>query len=257
LVNFMKLVQNENMKIYQRARTWIMLGIVCMIPILISLLFYITMSGEGATNWEVMSLESLVLIVLITIFAAVMAADSVAGEFTWGTIKLLLIRPWSRSMILLSKFVSLVLFALFFMIVAYVFTFIVNILFFGYTNSPDAAWNTTLLYLYQFISLIFVVSFAFMLSAAFRSGGLAIGLSVFLLFGGSIINGMLAAFSDKPWVQYVPFLHINLYTYLEGGAGPLPGHPMTLGFSLAVIAGYFILFNAVSWLVFCKRDVAA
>ncbi|MFD2875395.1 ABC transporter permease [Paenibacillus rhizoplanae] len=41
-----------------------------------------------------------------------MAADSVAGEFTWGTIKLLLIRPWSRSKILLSKYISLVIFSL-------------------------------------------------------------------------------------------------------------------------------------------------
>jgi ABC-2 type transport system permease protein len=257
LVNFMKLVQNENMKIYRRARTWIMLGIVVLLPLLISLLFYIAAPDEGMTNWGAMTIESMILVTLITIFTCVMAADSVAGEFTWGTIKLLLIRPWSRSSILLSKFVSLVLFALFFMAVAYISTFIVNVLFFGYTSDSETAMFATQFYLYQLISLIFVVSFAFMLSAAFRSGGLAIGLSVFLLFGGSIINGMLAAFSDKPWVQYVPFLHINLYTYLDGGAGPLPGHPMTLGFSLAVIAGYFILFNAVSWLVFCKRDVAA
>lgn len=50
---------------------------------------------------------------LNTIFTALVAADSVAGEFTWGTIKLLLIRPWSRSKILLSKYISMVLFSLF------------------------------------------------------------------------------------------------------------------------------------------------
>ena len=37
--------------------------------------------------------------------------DMVAGEFTWGTIKLLLIRPASRSKILLSKYLTTLLFA--------------------------------------------------------------------------------------------------------------------------------------------------
>lgn len=258
MVDFMKLIQNENMKIYRRVRTWIMLGIIVVSPILISLLFYITASDMMPTSWEVMTIESMILMILIAIFTAVKAADSVAGEFTWGTIKLLLIRPWSRAMILLSKFLSLLLFALFFMAVTFIVTLAVNMMFFGSSSSADDSFNTiVLLYLYQYISLVFVVSFAFMLSAAFRSGGLAIGLSIFLLFGGSIINSILAAFSDKPWVKFVPFLHINLHTYLEGGEGPLPGYPMTLTFSLSVLAGYFILFNIVSWLVFCKRDVSA
>lgn len=259
MVNFMKLIQNENMKIYRRVRTWIMLGVVVLAPILITLLYLITTSAADIqpSNWEVMRLESIILIVLITIFTAVKAADSVAGEFSWGTIKLLLIRPWSRASILLSKFLSLILFAIFFMAVAFVVTFIINVLFFGLSGSDEDGLNTTLLlYLYQFISLVFVVSFAFMLSAAFRSGGLAIGLSVFLLFGGTIINSILAVL-DKPWVKFVPFLHISLVSYLDGGTGPLPNQPMTLGFSLSVLAAYFILFNVVSWLVFCKRDVSA
>jgi ABC-2 type transport system permease protein len=32
---------------------------------------------------------------------------------------------------------------------------------------------------------------------------------------------------------------------------------MTLGFSVAVLLVYFIVFNALSWLVFTRRDVAA
>jgi ABC-2 type transport system permease protein len=67
----------------------------------------------------------------------------------------------------------------------------------------------------------------------------------------------LFAMADKPWVKYVLFMHLNLTSYIGGGKGPIPNHPTTLGFSLAVLAGYFILFNLISWTVFKKRDIAA
>lgn len=272
MADFMKLIQNENMKIYRRVRTWIMMGFIVFIPLLISILFYFTAGESKPSNWNVMYLEATILSVLITIFTVVKAADSVAGEFTWGTIKLLLIRPWSRSTILLSKFLSLLLFALLFTVVAFLVTWLVNTLLFGYTSTPDdlidysmsslavtdSPWvYMLLLFLYQYIALIFVVTFGFMMSAAFRSGGLAIGLSIFLLLAGNLITGMIVAFTDKPWVKFLPFLHTDLTSYLNGGTGPIPDHPMTVAFSLSVLAAYFILFNIVSWLVFAKRDVSA
>ena len=61
------------------------------------------------TGWEFVE-DATGLMTLITIFAAVIAGDIVASEFTWGTIKLLLIRPVSRTKILLSKYVATLLF---------------------------------------------------------------------------------------------------------------------------------------------------
>ncbi len=46
------------------------------------------------------------LIIMVTLFTVIIAGDMVAGEFTWGTIKLLLIRPASRAKILLSKYLT-------------------------------------------------------------------------------------------------------------------------------------------------------
>ncbi|THF74714.1 ABC transporter permease [Cohnella fermenti] len=268
MANFWNLVQNENMKIYRRIRAWIMLGFVALAPIAISII-YIIASGEfDANNWEMMTLETTILYQLITIFTVVKAADSVAGEFSTGTIKLLLIRPWSRSMILLSKFVALLLFAVVQMVLLFVVTWGINALLFGVNSdasgiipsgSPLAGhsvWGYVgLMYLYLFIAQLMIIAVAFMLSSAFRSGGLAIGLSIFVLFSGSIITGLLSL-TDKAWVKYVLFANIDVTSYLNGST-PLPNQDMTLGFSLAVLAGYFIVLNLISWLVFVKRDVAA
>lgn len=273
MVNFLKLVQNENMKIYRRLRTWIMLGAIVLIPIIISIIWKLTTDGPDPSNWYATNQEFGFVLMLITIFTVVQSAESVAGEFTWGTIKLLLIRPWSRSVILLSKYLSLILFALFFTVVAFAITLLANIAIFGYTDNPGdylarfsmggqlavdlSPWTLMLEDIgLQLVSLVMIVSFAFMLSSAFRSGGLAIGLSIFLLFAGSIITAILAA-TNGAWVKYVLFIHLDLSSYLNGGDGPIPNHPMTMSFSLAVLAVYFIIFNLVSWTVFVKRDVAA
>lgn len=270
MVNFLKLVQNENMKIYRRLPTWIMFGFIVGLPILISLIaFLATDPGKRPDNWEVMSVEGILLMIFSTIFTVVKASESVAGEYTWGTIKLLLIRPWSRSAILLSKYISLLLFGLLFTVLSFVVSFLVNVALFGYAKSAafegqaaDTVANSSpLLHMLesfglQFITLIVVLTFGFMLSSAFRSSGLAIGLSIFLLVAGLIFSSFFAMV-DQSWVEYILFLHLNLTAYMDGGEGPIPGHPTTFGFSLAVLAGYFILFNVVSWLVFVKRDVAA
>jgi len=261
LADFMNLILNENMKIYLRFRTWIMLGFIVLLPPLISAGVYFG-GGENMSNWSMMLTESYILYYLITIFTVVVAADSVAGEFSWGTIKLLLIRPWSRSSILLSKYISTLLFALFFTVVAFLSTLLSNWIVFG--NNADTSlspsmsnWEYVLsFYALQFVTLILIVTFGFMMSTAFRSGGLAIGLSISLLFVGQFITGLFAM-ANKAWVKYVMFMHLDLTAYIDGGSGPIPNHPMTLGFSLAVMAAYFVVFNAVSWTVFRKRDIAA
>ena len=68
------------------------------------------------------------------------------------------------------------------------------------------------------------------------------------------------------------FEHLNLSRYIglngaavsagdagqqRAGAAGAAGAGMTLGFSLSVLAGYYIVFLALSWFVFTKRDVAA
>ncbi|UVI31632.1 ABC transporter permease [Paenibacillus spongiae] len=261
MFDFLQLVRNENMKIYRRVRTWIMFGILIMLVLAISIVAKLVGDGD-VDNWFMMSMETMVLFQLVTIFTVVVSADSVAGEFSTGTIKLLLIRPWSRSKILLSKYISLLMFALVQAVLLYALTFLANMLLFGYSGSGEAQKvfesdlhpfaYMLLYYFYQFLGLIIIVTMAFMLSTVFRSGGLAIGLSLFLLLGGSTIAGLLSML-DYAWVDYILFLHLNLTQYMGGSeAGG-----MTLGFSLGVLAAYYVVFIALTWLIFNKRDVAA
>ncbi|MGV2805439.1 ABC transporter permease subunit, partial [Clostridium perfringens] len=110
LNNFTRLVANENMKIYYRVRTWVMLAILLLFIAAMPIMLYYTNAPMDV--WTVFTWTESFTIYLSTIFTVIIAADIVAGEFAGGTIKLLLIRPWSRGKILLSKFTSLILFGL-------------------------------------------------------------------------------------------------------------------------------------------------
>ncbi|MDF2837567.1 MAG: hypothetical protein K0Q63_3207 [Paenibacillus sp.] len=259
------LIKNENMKIYLRIRTYVMLGILLALTIIISVMWLSFGERSATSMWEVMFMESSILFFLVTIFTVVVAAGAVAEEFTSGTIKLLLIRPWSRSKILLSKYIAVLLFAIMLAIVLFVSTLLVNWLLFGIGNgSPDAGIipqgnnDSPFEYLLKYYGLTLItsvvtVTLSFMLSTIFRSSGLAIGMALFLLL---VVNNFvqLLTLLDYKWVDYVLFVHMNLTQYL--GDYPM-SEGMSLGFSLAVLAVYYVLFIALTWVVFKKRDVAA
>lgn len=248
-----------------------MLGILVLLPILIStLLYFASQNDDGSklTGFEMMQIDAIFAFMLVTVFSVILAAGSVASEFSWGTIKLLLIRPWSRSSILLSKLIAIVLFLLLTSILAYLICFFVNLAFFGATNSIDEVipeldagagvmfrelgeivWT-------QFVSTLVILSFSFMLSSALRSNGLAIGLSLAIVFLSELFTRLFLMI-DQPWIKFVLFLNLDLSQFLNGHEGPIEDDPMTLGFALGVLAAYFIVFNLISWTVFKKRDVAA
>lgn len=220
---------------------------------------------DNGTMWDGIN-DCADLIILITLFTVIVAGDSLAGEFSSGTIKLLLIRPASRLKILLSKYISMLLFGILLLIILFAVSVLVNGLIykFDHINLPlldiNAAgqvvelnmvanlWKT---YALNAVSTIMFVTIAFMISSAFRSSALAIGLCIFSLFGGAILSEILQPYS---WSKYILFPNLNLGQYLTGRPYQ---DDMTLTFSIVLLAIYFVVFNLVSWQVFTRRDVAS
>ncbi|WP_040207381.1 ABC transporter permease [Neobacillus jeddahensis] len=311
------LVLNENMKIYRRVRTWILVGLMAALVLFVNIIEWHSdgkkAQGEGwraelqqetkqyseilkqpklgeedrafyqeqlavnnyhlkhnirstdGTLWDGVN-GSAGLMILITIFTIIIVGDSVAGEFSSGTIKLLLIRPASRVKILVSKYISFLLFGMLLLLTLFVISIAVNgILYgFGYMDLPLVSmtadgqiveknmvlnlWKT---YMLNGVSTVMYITLAFMISSAFRSSAMAIGFTIGALFAGNIIMEVLQRFD---WSKYLLFANTDLTQYLTG-------HPfqegMTLSFSIGVLAVYFLVFNLISWLLFTRRDVAA
>lgn len=221
-------------------------------------------SPQRETGWDFAQSMS-AMISLVTILTVIVAGDSIASEFSWGTIKLLLIRPVSRTKILISKYISTLGFALLLLLILFIWSAIVGAALFGvaadqpyiYADKAGTVHEGSIIthvlttYGMQSVSLLMIVTFAFMISAIFRSSSLSIGLSIFLLFTGTTAVQLLSKYG---WAKYILFANLDLRQYFDGM--PLI-EGMTLGFSLIVLAVYFVVFQLAAWLLFTKRDVAA
>lgn len=218
-----------------------------------------------STLWSSMK-ELSMIIELVSIFTIVVAADMIAAEFTWGTIKLLLIRPASRVRVLASKYTATLLFALFLTVVTFVVSFIIGAVLHGFTGfsnpeiyvGSDGQIHERLMVLsvlktygFSLVKTLMYVTFAFMISSAFRSASMAIALSLVGMFVG---NTIVAVFSKYAWSKYLLFANTDLTVYF--GGVPIRSE-MTLSFSLIMLAIYFVVFHIIAWLMFTKRDVAA
>ena len=206
------------------------------------------------------------LIVLAGLFIIIVAAGIVASEFNWGTIKLLLIRPINRTKILLSKYLTVLLYAIFMLSILFVFSTILGAILFGmpdeavlylnYNNGQVTEQNIVVHLLIYYglssIDMIMLVTMAFMISSVFRNSSLAIGLSLFLLFTGGQFTTLLAM--KFTWAKYILFANTDLMQYVEGA--PLV-EGMTLSFSVLMLLAYFALFQFLAFFVFQKRDIAA
>lgn len=312
----LNLLLNENMKIYRRLRTWILVASVIVISAIFLIIVHNTnkvpqANGDWKTtiqhqidNNKIMLeqtkfpsertvieaklnvdqyrlehnkppmdrslwggvLTAVNLIALVVIITVVIAADSVAGEFSGGTIKMLLIRPASRSKILLAKYISIFVFAMLLLVVLFGSSFLISGMLEGFSDvgapyiyaasdgivhEVNMVGHVLSTYGYECIQLIMIVTMAFMISTVFRSSSIAIAFSIGMLFIGFAIGAFLTPYS---WAKYYLFANIDLTQYLNGSP-QIEG--MTLQFSIVVLICHFLIFNLLTWGVFKKRDVGA
>jgi len=311
------LLRNENMKIYRRPRTWLMVGFLLLALGLMSGLmkwdesrssgdwkqmltqqnvhfqkqlsdnkdldaddrlffsdkirmneYYLAheINPYELTLWDYVN-NSSTLIMLVTILTVVVAADMIAAEFTWGTIKLLLVGPASRLKIMLGKYVSTLIFALLLLAILFVAAFAAGGILQGFdglsnphlsvgadglVQESSMIVNSLEKYGYSIVSLIMYVTLAFAISAAFRSSTMAIAFSLLFMLVGNTLTMILSGYE---WSKYLLFANIDLTQYLPGGTPIRP--EMTLGFSITMLVAYYAVFQFVSWLLFTRRDVAA
>lgn len=200
------------------------------------------------------------------LFVIIIAAGIVANEFSWGTIKILLVKPFERWKFLASKYIAIILFMLLTIAILFISVLAIGGILFGsgeagsnihlaYVDGAVVEQNQILhlvkTYLLNSIGVFFLATMAFMISAAFRASGLAIGISIFLLLMGGTITQLIA--SNFDWAKYILFANTNLSQYIDG-APIVEG--MTISFSVIMLALYFVIFHALAYFFFTKRDVS-
>jgi ABC-2 type transport system permease protein len=202
----------------------------------------------------------------------VLAVDLVSGEYSEGTIKLLLTRPVRRWEVLTSKLLTLLLFVSLTVMAALVMAYLISGIVFGYSgwdmpvlagfrivgselDTSDVFMIPQWQYLFMqyglgwFVSVIVGV-IALMVSVLVRSAAAGMGIMMAALISGTILTQMASSWESA---KYLFVVNLQLTDYLAGTMPPIKG--MTLPFSLAVLSVWGAVALIVAYTVFIRRDV--
>jgi len=230
-----RLIYNENIKLYLQRSTQAMLASLIALTIFSAFIMRIyAIAPEKQGIWGAMSGE-LWLMFFINIFSISIASGIVANEFNWGTIKFLLIRPFSRSKILLSKYITVIIFSALLTFLLFIFSFATNSLLYTNNLGNQGFSDILMLFLLKYPEIFMYSTIAFMLSVLSKSSSLALGFSLVIVFIGPII------------AYYLPNKYL-LFSNVDLTRGDLR-------FSIAILLIYTIIFNFISWIIFLKRDI--
>lgn len=215
--------------------------------------------------WPFVTLAGTLCISMISLFALIVGAGSVAGEYSDGTMKLLIPRPYKRWKLLLAKLLATMGYAGSLLLLGYVVALLCGGALFGFDGAGSlvvgsngtAAYATTaflnslLQYFVGTPGLLVTISLAFMLSCLIRSRAVAVGVSMLVsLVAGNIIS-LLSLFGAS-WVKYTVFVNMNLSNYYIQG---ITIEGTGVAFTLLMMAAYLALFLFVAFFTFQERDI--
>ncbi|GGF67765.1 hypothetical protein GCM10010912_10960 [Paenibacillus albidus] len=246
--NFNRLIVNEWLKMSRKKSFLIPFLIVLVLPLLVGYVSH-TFSTQTPEPGGAFMKDSLLpsgIGQIVTILAVIGTAGMVAKEYSLGTIKFLLIRARSRTVILGSKYMTALLYGFTLTLVTLISGFTAEMIWFADGIQSLDVQMILMSLLYGLVYTAVYVTFGFMMGILTTSTGATIGITMFVIMLDKIM-----IFRD--FYKYMLFPNMNLSVYQDGGA-PLPG--MTLSFSSIVLSVYTLLFLLISFTVFRRRDVA-
>ncbi len=234
-----------------------------------------TTSGYDKNAYDYMFYALSIVTVVITIFAIMMTATTIASEQDSGTIKLLLVRPYTRTKILLSKLLSVFFFIVTFCVFAFIISFVAGWAIFGLTNAQVLAIfngssvfsiHPLLLMLIHLLTMIFQITFyasiAFTLAVVFKNFATALVSSVVVYLGAITCNLLL---TKSVAYKILPFTNTYLFRYFGGAFASSTNTlsnifvqpiytSMNFVWSLVISLLFMTIMYLISFLVFKQRD---
>lgn len=204
----------------------------------------------------------------IIVIIVMIAGTIVSEEFNKGTVKLLLIKPYSRAKILLSKYITILIMTVFAIVIILLMELIVGGIVFGFDSLSvpvlEYNFNTSQLeiiniftyvgieILTQLPMIILLATLAFALSTIFTNSALAITISLLGFMSPSIINALVIQYKVG-FMKYFVTMNWDLSGYLFGSLPSMEG--MTMGFSIVTCFIYLFAMLIPTFIIFKKKNI--
>ena len=208
------LIKQECFKLFKKKSTFI-------IPIIIMLLMVV--QAIISKNYDDIFLHNHLLnqhlvVFMVYLLLIIQASTIISMEFYHGTIKNLLYRKYTRTSIIISKIITLILFSLLYFIISIVVGIILWAIFFNDINLLESKGDALSLLskmlltgLGTYVGTWLVLSITLLISCAMKSPGVSIAVGIVLYFATSILSGILTIVVDKwEWLKWNPISMMNI-----------------------------------------------
>ncbi|MGY1855869.1 ABC transporter permease [Modestobacter sp. SYSU DS0290] len=265
----------ELRKLFRRPRTWVTIGLLNALPVLVAVLLAVTdlapRPGEGPaflsavlTNGTLYPLAALAIVLplFLPIAVALIAGESVAGEAQAGTLRYLLARPAGRTRLLVAKLVALIAFVFVTVLVVAVVGYLVGQLLFdvqpiggtalsGTTlTAQELAGRTLLAIGYVTVSMLGVAAFALFFSTLTDSPPAAMLGALAVLIASSLLLTLDAASSFAPYLPTRYWL-----AFVDLFRDPVFWRDIVRGLALQGV--YVGVLLAAAWANFTTKDITS
>lgn len=213
---------------------------------------------------DFLSEYGLFIIVMIVMIAGTIVSD----ELNKGTIKLLLVKPYTRNKILLAKYITTIIMIGFSILALIIMQLVVGGIMFGYDSLsvPVLQYNfnnNTLETMNVFADLgidilaelptiIIVATLAFALSTIANNSAVAIVVPLLIYISSNPIN-MLVVQNNVKFMKFFVTMNWNFGEYLFGNLPSMEG--MTLSFSVIICTIYFLIIIIPAFVNFKNKNI--
>lgn len=204
----------------------------------------------------------------VIVMIVMVAGTIVSEEFNKGTIKLLLVKPYSRNKILLAKFITVFIMILFSIAAIVIMEILVGGIIFGLDslsvpilqyNFETQSLESMNIFTYLGIQIItqlpklaLLATLAFSCSTLFTNSALAIAIPLLGYMSADVINMLVIQYK----VQFMKFfvsMNWDFENYLFGNLPKMEG--MTMSFSVVICILYFIAMVIPTFIGFKKKNI--
>lgn len=204
----------------------------------------------------------------IIVMIVMIAGTIVSEEFNKGTIKLLLVKPYSRNKILLAKFITVFIMIAFTIFAVIAMELIVGGIIFGWDSLsvPVLEYNFTtgsleVINIFTYLGieiltelpkLILLATLAFACSTLFTNSAVAIAIPLLGYMSADMINMLVIQFKVQ-FMRFFVSLNWNFEEYLFGNLPKMEG--MTCIFSIIICLLYFVAMLIPTFIAFKKKNI--
>ena len=202
------------------------------------------------------------LIIHIPILICLVTGDSIAGEASSGTLRLILQKPYTRTQIYLAKALSGFIYTISLIIFLALMTYVLGYFLFGsgdlivlrrgvtVISSDDVVWRFCLAFCSGALSMLVVASLSMMISSFVSNAigpivgtiSIIVGLNIIFTLGAPLFKDLIPYIFTSHFIKWQYFFDFQIETD-------------KLKLSVLVQLAYIIVFNAIGIFHFNRKDI--